>query len=312
MAQIAPFHHAVAEGPDTAEAVWITADDGVRLRVARWRAKNARGTVVMFPGRSEFIEKYGHVADETLSRGYDLVAIDWRGQGASDRVSSDRAVGHVRSFRDYQRDVRAFLEWTGTADLPRPWGLIAHSMGGCIGMRAVIEGFPVDRAVFSAPMWGINIAPHLKPVAAMLPWIFRQMGRDESFVLGATGKNYVLSTPIEANALTSDPEEYAYLGRHATELADYSIGGPSMRWLEEALEETKKLRKLPRPELPCLTIVGTDESIVDLGAIRAMHADWPHARLCEIEGGKHELMMEAPRYRQVFFDQAFAHFGGSD
>ena len=41
--------------------------------------------------------------------------------------------------------------------LPRPWRLLAHSMGGTIGLRALTRGVPVAAAVFSAPMWGIRV-----------------------------------------------------------------------------------------------------------------------------------------------------------
>ena len=79
--ELAPFDHALAEGPESARAYWITAADGVRLRVAVWPKDNARGTIVLFPGRTEYVEKYGRVAEELTAAGYAVTAIDWRGQG---------------------------------------------------------------------------------------------------------------------------------------------------------------------------------------------------------------------------------------
>ena len=42
---------------------WLTEASGVRLRTARWilPAREARGTVVLIQGRTEFIEKYFEV-----------------------------------------------------------------------------------------------------------------------------------------------------------------------------------------------------------------------------------------------------------
>ena len=39
----------------------MTASDGVRLRAVAWRG-GGQGTAVIFPGRTEFAEKYGRVA----------------------------------------------------------------------------------------------------------------------------------------------------------------------------------------------------------------------------------------------------------
>ena len=61
----APFHADVAEAPEGAEAYWIVAADGTRLRAVAWRGGTA-GTAVIFPGRTEFAEKYGRVVRRLL------------------------------------------------------------------------------------------------------------------------------------------------------------------------------------------------------------------------------------------------------
>jgi lysophospholipase len=57
----AVFHADLAEGPETGRAWQATAADGTRLRIATWAAGD-RGTVLVFPGRNEHVEKYGRVA----------------------------------------------------------------------------------------------------------------------------------------------------------------------------------------------------------------------------------------------------------
>ena len=60
----APFHSHVAEGPADVSAYWIYADDNVRLRVAHWKiGAVSKGTVFLFQGRTENIEKYGRTAE---------------------------------------------------------------------------------------------------------------------------------------------------------------------------------------------------------------------------------------------------------
>jgi len=59
----------MAEGPEGGYALWLTADDGVRLRAVHWPKEGARGTVLLMPGRTEYCEKYGRTASELAARG---------------------------------------------------------------------------------------------------------------------------------------------------------------------------------------------------------------------------------------------------
>ena len=54
------------------------------------------------------------------------------------------------------------------AACPNPAIMIAHSMGGCIGLRSLMRGLPFKAAAFSAPMWGILMAAWMRPLALAL------------------------------------------------------------------------------------------------------------------------------------------------
>ena len=45
-----------------------------------------------------------------------------------------------------QADLDAVLGEAERIALPRPWFLMAHSMGGCIGLRALVRGAPFRAA----------------------------------------------------------------------------------------------------------------------------------------------------------------------
>ena len=64
--------------------------DGARLRYAVWQASRGpkAGTVCLFGGRTEFIEKYFEVVADLRRRGFAVATMDWRGQGGSARVVS--------------------------------------------------------------------------------------------------------------------------------------------------------------------------------------------------------------------------------
>ncbi len=305
----APFRADLAEGPAGASAFWIHSEDGLRLRVAHYPAEGtSRGTVLLFPGRTEYVEKYGRTACDLSAAGYDTLTIDWRGQGLADRMLADALIGHVALFTDYQRDVAAMGAVAEALDLPRPLHLIAHSMGGCIGLRAVMDGLPVASCVFTGPMWGIQMSRPLRPAAWALSWGSGQVGLGHMFAPGTKPASYVISEPFEANLLTRDPGMFAYMRRQVAEVPGLALGGPSLRWLHQSLQECRALNRRPSPDLPCLTFVGANERIVDVPRIRDRMARWPRGTLEIVEGGEHEVLMEGPKIRAQLMPKILALF----
>lgn len=306
--QEAPYYADIAGGPDGGAAHWLTTSDGLRIRVAHWNKADAKGTVLIFPGRTEFIEKYGDAAKEFEKRGFASAAIDWRGQGIADRMTSNRAIGHVGEFTDYQYDVAALMAHATELDLPRPYFLVAHSMGGGIGLRALMNGLDVKAAMFSAPMWGMQMSLPVRPFAWVLSTLSLVFGFDKKMVPGQMEDGYVLRENFAANTLTNDPEVWAMLGRQLEAQPDLGLGGPSLRWLNKSLHELRDLSQMPSPATPCLTFLGTDEVIVDPQPIKDRMEAWTNGKLRMFHGGKHEMLMDLPEMRGQVFDETVAFF----
>ena len=306
--QAAPFFDDVAGGPDGGAAHWLTTSDDLKIRVGHWTAPGVHGTVLLFPGRTEYVEKYGRAAKSLLEHGFATVAVDWRGQGLADRMANDRGLGHVNAFTDYQRDVAAMLDHVRALGLPSPYYLIAHSMGGCIGLRALMQGLPVNAAMFSAPMWGIGMGRLLRPVAWGISTMSRQFGFDMRVAPGQDTSNYLERVAMNENELTHDPEMFAYMQAQLRAHPELGLGGPSLRWLNEALVETRQLAARPSPDVPTLTFLGMQETIVDPLRVRRRMGEWPSGQLTVLPRCKHEGMMESVDVRTRIFDATAAHF----
>jgi lysophospholipase len=306
----ASYRADLAEGPDEVRAVWARTTDDVRLRVAVWPAARPRGTVLLFPGRTEYIEKYGRVARDLTAEGYTVAALDWRGQGLSDRLADDRLLGHVLRFTDYQHDVDAFIGVLDRMGVSGVKMLIAHSMGGCIGYRALVRGLAFKRAVFSSPMWGITIPASRKALAAMLPTVARLSGQGHRTTPGGQMIDYDSDLGFEVNPLTTDRDHFEYFARQLRGDPELALGMPSLTWLGEALSECRTLRGLPRPDVPTLIFAGSDETVVSLSDIERMHRSWPGSVFSLVDGARHELMMEAPAFRDRFFSETLAFLEG--
>ncbi|MEO9516120.1 MAG: alpha/beta hydrolase [Paracoccaceae bacterium] len=304
----APFHADVAPGPSGAQAFWAQTSDDLRIRLGLWSTPNARGTVFMFPGRTEYIEKYAPTAQELANRGLTTFAIDWRGQGLADRMTENRKVGHVDTFPDYQKDVAAMRAMAESLNLPKPWFLLAHSMGGCIGLRALNEGLPVEYAAFTGPMWGIRIAPHLQPFAFLLKHAMPAFGLGHQTPPTTIPDPYVHNAPFKNNMLTKDRAMWDMMGDQIRKYPDLGLGGPSYVWLREAVKECNWLHAQPSPDVPCVTYLGTDERIVHLGRIHDRMARWPNGHLEIMERGEHEVLVEVPEMRTQVFDDLASRF----
>lgn len=306
--ETAPFFDDVADGPDGGRAFWIRTTDNIRLRIGLWNEGGENGTVLLFPGRTEYIEKYGRTARDLMARGFSTLAIDWRGQGLADRLINDRDAGYVENFIDYQNDVHAMVDAAEALNLPKPYFLLAHSMGGCIGLRALHENLPVAAVAFSAPMWGIRLAPATKPAAWGLAWGARMMGLGQQYAPGTTSRTYVSHAEFDDNLLTNDPDMYGYMQHQAKTHPEVTLGGPSLHWLHEALKETSELDNRDSPTTPAITFLGTNERIVDSNQVHSYMARWPTGTLELLEGCEHEALMDTPEVRAQIFDKMGAFF----
>lgn len=314
----APFYTLPGDPIPNARSFWLRTEDGLRLRAGYWPAAEdgrdrAMGSVLLFSGRTEYLEKYNQIATELNAAGYDVLSIDWRGQGLSDRLQVNPRPGHILQFSDYQRDVVELVVAAQELDLPQPWHLLAHSMGGAIGLAALQGGLPVASAAFSAPMWGINFRGIPVPVVLALAGLMTRLGRGGRPAPSSGGDEpFVLLDPFLKNLLTGDGPRWGRIVAEAASWPEIAIGGATNNWVREAVLECRRLDTLPAPELPALIAVGGRDRIVSDSAIRRRAANWPGARLLELPDSRHEPMMERDPVRNAFLQASVELFAQYD
>lgn len=307
----APFHQLPGDTRAPAQTFFVRAEDGIRLRLGLWRPDGApSGTVLLFPGRTEYLEKYAPVVPRLTAAGLAVLAIDWRGQGASDRLLADPRPGHITDFAAYQSDVVEMVVAAQALDLPRPWHLLAHSMGGCIGLSALLNGLPVATASFSSPMWGLERRLMPSPVITGIARAAGRIGRADRSAIGTGGGGtYLLDAPFRGNFLTGDAVEWARLVAEAGSWPELTLGGATYAWVGAAMAECARLAALPSPDLPALIGLGAREKVVSPGAIRNRAARWDGARLLELPDARHEIMFEAAPVPETFLTAALELMG---
>src|SRR5262245_37494865 len=171
--------------PDDVVSGTLKTRDGVKLRFARWAPPPGRkGTVCLFQGRAEFIEKYFETVRDLRERGFAVATLDWRGQGLSQRALKNPRKGYVRDFNDYGVDLQTFIHEVVLPDCPPPLFALAHSMGASVLLRAASAGHRwFDRMVLLAPM--IALPGMRRSVATQVAVkLMRYLGLGASYVPG--------------------------------------------------------------------------------------------------------------------------------
>src|SRR5258708_32495117 len=182
---------------------------GAEWRFALWApARNRKGTVCVFTGRSEQIEKYFETVRGLRDRGFAVAMVDWPGQGPSSRRLRDPRKGYVRDFSDYEVDLETFVQQVVLPDCPPPHFALAHSMGGAVLLRVAHAGKRwFDRMVLSAPMIDLpgRSTSFLPRAFLRLLRLARQSGRH----IPGCGHAVTGASSFVNNPLTSDPVRYA-------------------------------------------------------------------------------------------------------
>ena len=290
--------------PENATAGTIKTPDGAELRFARWAQPSGRkGTVCVFTGRSEMIEKYFETVRDLRDRGFAVAIIDWRGQGHSSRRLRDSRKGYVRSFSDYELDVETFVTQVVLPDCPPPYFALAHSMGGTVLLRLAHAGKRwFDRVVLSAPMIDLPGNRTALP-ARLLLRVMRIAGQGGRTVPGGSDEISGLA-PFVNNPLTSDPVRYARNAAIIEEDPTLGIASPTVAWADAAFSAMMTFRGMTYPSQirqPILMLAASSDTVVSTAAIEEFAYHLRAGSHLVIAGAKHEILQEQDRYRAQFW-----------
>lgn len=264
-----------------------------------------KAIVVTLPGLSEFCEKYFETAHDMLDRGYGFFCIDWHYQGRSGRMPAFPQRRHSDGFDTDLKDLDLWIKQhvipmvkNGEKSSPLPIVMLAHSMGGKIGLRYLSEHPGIfNAAAFSAPYLGIFGLSKLQWLAAqILPHIPHL---HDSYI--PAGSDWYQNKP-RIN-LTGDKLRDTIHGAWSAANEALQLGDPTIRWIGESFASFNRIRSpgyLEKIDIPVLLALSQFETVVDNGEIRRAAARLPNVMLLEIPGGRHEILMETDERRGRF------------
>ncbi len=286
--------------PDGAcESRWSAAD-GQSIRRIDWTAPEsaARGSILFLGGRGDFYEKYLETFADWRDRGWQVTAIDWRGQAGSGRFGNDAVTGHIADFSQWTGDLAAFWrEWS--AERTGPLVLAGHSMGGHLALRTVADGSVTpDALVLVAPMLGIGRLPPV--IMHTVAWAMMRVG-DPRRPAWKWSEKPGEPPKTRGALLTHDADRYADELWWRTERPELAMGPGSWGWLERAYASMRALAApgaLEKVTVPVLIVATSADKLVSYRAIVAAARRLPNAELVSFgSDASHEILREADPVR---------------
>jgi lysophospholipase len=300
--------------PEGAVEGRIETEDGTAIRFARWPATGVRrGTVCVFPGRAEMIEKYFEGVSELRSRGFAVAVMDWRGQGGSQRMLADPRKGHVGDFGEYQLDLDAFMKQIVLPDCPPPYFALAHSMGGANLLRALHEGKRwFDRVVLCAPMIDLCLMRY-RETSRFFVRLMARTGFGGRYIAGG-GPVAVTNRPFVGNPVSSDPVRYEKGAAIVEAEPSLGLGSPTYGWTAAAFRQIDAFEDPTYPAAlhhPILIIAAGNDRLVSTPAAEKFAIRLRAGAIITIPGSLHEILMEREVVRSQFWAAFDAFVPGS-
>ncbi|MEM9501300.1 MAG: alpha/beta hydrolase [Pseudomonadota bacterium] len=282
------------------ETIW-QAEDGHKLRRIDWPgATQPRGSILFLPGRGDNYEKYLESLEEWHRDGWRVTAADWRGQAGSGRLGKDEVTGHIDDFATWIDDLSHLWEaWV--AETPGPHILAAHSMGGHLAVRALIERRVDPVAVFlSAPMLGMSGPPLPLSMLHGVAGIMTMVGDRTRQAWKWSEKPGELPA-ARANLLTHDADRYEDEIWWRERRPELVMGPASWGWVERAYASWRLLETpgvMEQVHTPVLIVSTASDKLVSHTANKRAAERLPRGEMVEFgEEAHHEILREVDDVR---------------
>ena len=284
----------------------FTSYDGTRIFYCNYVQKQAKGSIVISHGFSEFAEKYHEVIYYFLQAGYSVFLPEHRGHGRSERRLRNMEKVYVDSFAQYVRDLRIFVK-KFVRTQQNEMILFAHSMGGAIG-ALYLERYPDDfkKAVLSSPMIQMKVGGFPYAAAMVIARICKRCGFGKAYAAGQHG--FSAQPCFERSSCLSE-ERHLYAHKKRLKNKRCWTSGAAYSWVcaaEKAAVFVQAEENIRKIKIPVLVFAAGREHMVDTDEICRFAGKLKNARMVWFLDAKHEIFNAKERARLQFFEEIFS------
>jgi lysophospholipase len=285
--------------PPGAVCLPVLTRDRILLRAMHARPSATHGTVVILGGRGDFFERYFETMRDLRARGFAVASVDFRGQGGSEGRARDAYRSTLRTFKDHDEDLRAFIEEVVKPECPPPYYAIGHSTGGHVLLRAIRQEKWFRKVILVSPLVDVLYGAWPRPLAAFVVNAGNLLGLGRLYLPGVP-RRPLSREDFDSNLLTSD--QWRWNRDSATlEVAPHlGLGGATFAWFKAARASLAAVRHMRKPQSPVLIIASGADRVVSNDATRELARTVPGIALAVIPGARHEILTERDDIRRQF------------
>lgn len=267
--------------------------------------KPEKGAILISSGRTEAAIKYKELIYDLYNNGYSIYILDHRGQGLSGRMTKDPDMGYIDDFQYYINDLKYFYDNYLLPKKHKKTYLLAHSMGGAIGMT-YLEQYPNDfhAAAFSSPMLGLKM-----PICTAVKLL---VGDEIEYAMGET-KYQDDKTEFEENTLTGSKKRYQRMLEAFNENPKAKLGGATYQWIHKSCQQFDSIfNNIEKIQTPFILFSAQNDQIVAISAHqnfveKAKKID----KVCKaylVSNAEHELFIEKDEQRIETINETLLFF----
>ncbi|GAB4023871.1 MAG: lysophospholipase L2 [Bdellovibrio sp.] len=277
----------------------LTGVGGLLLHLLGYTQESNQNLLVISPGRTEAAVKYVEWIYDLKDSGYDIWAIDHRGQGLSGRMLEDTHKGHVEQFEDYITDFVNILTYLKQQKKYKKVIVMAHSMGGAIASSAGMKRKGLyDAIILSAPMLHLKLKGFPSWVARIYFWFLCLLKEGHLYAL-SRDKAETLAA-FKGNRVTHDRDRYEFYRAQQYHQPLIQMGGPTNNWVYQASSYVSNYSEEQKLNVPILCFLAGDDDYVVNRSIEKYVSAWSdHSQIIKFPKSYHELFMEDDSVRQV-------------
>ncbi|MBT5186608.1 MAG: alpha/beta hydrolase [Kordiimonadaceae bacterium] len=294
--------------PEFAEVEYLTARDGVRLRVGFFPSfGDAKASILLLNGHREFLEKYTEFIGSFQRRGFNVYSMDYRGQGLSDKPLDNHNKSHNPDFSLLVEDINEFISRKIKSDtFNHPFYMVAHSMGAQLGLRYLHDHPGIfTKAVLMSPFTDLNYG--LKYVGGLAKIFFKTaalIGFSEAFAPGQVKNKDMVVHQYAIDQLTHDEQRYYSSVRATEHNPELFLGGVTFGWLKGAIDSMNIIKQsgyMKTIKTPILCLLAGEENVVDNVSTLKLLQHVKNVSIEIIENSRHEIYRETDQVISILF-----------
>lgn len=285
------FHSVFLPHYLASEEGWLEGVGGAKIHYRVFPCASEKASVVLLPGRTESHLKYAETLYDLNQAGYTVFTLDHRGQGFSQRLTTDPELGHVESFDDYVSDLRTLMREVVAKRAGPNLYFLAHSMGAAIASGYLLQDRPLLRGiVFSSPMLRIHFGSLPRRVVYALTRLRGALGQGQKSIIPER-----LNIDTYGSDLTRSEARLTHYRKLLRAHPEIRLGPPSNHWMRRAIEATDPLlmpRALHAFPAPVLLLEAGSDTVLHIEANRAFEGLGSWMLKASFPDAMHDLFIE--------------------